>query len=375
MQQSGKSTWISLHPQLRQNMATEQRQVPPDVDAIPEVDASLRIRQMYQELLSAPAEVMPSKYWIVLNKQNLNQLKTLGFANFKQTLALNYFTWLVGEGDEQIKFLCSKLDPAKVTELVVRARTIKPHQILAGQSGAYNLLTLLLWEYAKQHDPHGLLNMLEEPRIGNPPEIIEQNRIISEDLANSFLEYHTITQSIDPSQLHTIWEVGAGYGRTAFVFLKLLPQIRYVIVDIPPALYVAERYLSTVFPKKRAFLFRPFSNYEEVKTEFEQAEIAFLLPQQTLLLPDKMADLFINISSLHEMRPDQIEYYFGLIDRLTRQHLYIKQWKTSQVHYEGIKVCEADYPFRKHWKRIFQRECAVQTYFFEALYAVGSDHD
>ena len=361
-----------FHPRAEISVRKESSdpaEPPPEVAALPDREAAARIQQMYEAMRDAPPETLPSRFWIELNRRNLDQLKAFGFENFKQTLALNYFTWLVGEKDEQVKFLRANLDAATAASLAAQAQPATPHKLLtAEQSRDYNLLTLMLWEYAVRQDSSRLLETLEEPRIGNPPEIVRQNRLISQDLANSFLEYQAIMQSgLDPAQLRTIWELGAGYGRTAFVFLKLLPHARYIVVDIPPALYVAERYLSAVFPQKRIFRFRPFGRYEEIRAEFEQAELAFLLPQQALLLPDKMADLFVSISSLHEMRPERIEYYFGLVDRLTQAYMYIKQWKTTRVPFEDVEVRESDYPFRAHWSRVFQRECRVQTYFFEAL--------
>jgi hypothetical protein len=167
-------------------------------------------------------------------------------------------------------------------------------------------------------------------------------------------------------------ELGGGYGRTAFVFLTLLPGVRYQLVDIPPALYVAERYLSSLFADRRIFRYRAFSDYAEVREEVEAADVAFFLPTQLEKLPATSVDLFVNISSLHEMRLEQIEYYFDQIDRLTRGLFYLKQWKVSKIPAENVVIREEDYPVRKHWSQIYWRECAVQTRFFEALLEVGA---
>ena len=79
------------------------------------------------------------------------------------------------------------------------------------------------------------------------------------------------------------------------------------------------------------------------------------------------------ISSLHEMRPDQIGYYFQCIDRLITKYIYIKQWKVSKIPYENIYITEKDYPIRNNWKTVFWRECLVKTKFFEALFEIKSD--
>jgi hypothetical protein len=139
-------------------------------------------------------------------------------------------------------------------------------------------------------------------------------------------------------------------------------------VDIPPALYIAQRYLTSVFPDRRVFAFRPFDNYENVREEMEDCSIIFLTPNQLEMIPDKSIDLFINISSLHEMRMDQIRFYFREIERLTRKYFYFKQWKETQVPLENETIREADYPIGSSWTLINRQQCAVQHKFFEALY-------
>jgi putative sugar O-methyltransferase len=233
----------------------------------------------------------------------------------------------------------------------------------------YNTLTNLLWDYVKKNDSEGLLERLSEPREGNPPEVMRNGRLISQDLANSVLEYEAILHpDLDRREVRTILELGPGYGRTAYVFLTLQPGCRYILVDIPPALYVAQRYLSAVFEDRKIFPFRPFDSFDQVRDEFAAADLIFLTPNQLELLPDKSVDLFINISSLHEMRMDQIRYYFGEIDRLARRYFYFKQWKETIIPFENEAITEADYPIPEHWRLINRQQCKVQTYFFEALY-------
>ena len=131
---------------------------------------------------------------------------------------------------------------------------------------------------------------------------------------------------------------------------------------------MAQRYLSTIFPERKIFSFRHFDSFDQVRDEFAQANLIFLTPNQLELLPDKSVDMFVNISSPHEMRMDQISYYFDEIDRLTRKYFYFKQWKETIIPFENEAITEADYPVREDWRLINRQECKVQTYFFEALY-------
>lgn len=326
---------------------------------------------MYEAFLSSERkEFLPSKYWVELNKKTQKQLEKYGYENFKRTIAINYFTWLISPWNEQIRYLISNLPVQSVVKNLVRTILAKKHKYFSwAQSLSYNFLTYMLYEYVSRNDLIHLLDNLNEPKEGNPPELYINNKLISQDLANSVLEFKSIMDSgIDRGGIKTIIELGAGYGRTAYVFLKLLPDVRYFIVDIPPALYIALNYLSNSFKHKKVFGFKRFKKYSEVEEEVERSNIAFFLPYQLELLPNKTADLFINISSLHEMRLEQINYFFNEINRLTRKYFYFKEWKVSRVPYENIVIKEKDYPVYKDWDCVYWRECAVQTNFFEALF-------
>jgi putative sugar O-methyltransferase len=315
-------------------------------------------------------EVQPSKYWMKLNKGNQDQLFTSGFENFRRTVAKDYFTWTrMAPWDEQFRFLMKQLPITTTVANVFRTFMPFKHEFIPlRQSLTYNYLSNMVWDYAVRNFPE--IEKLSEPSIGNPPQVYRNGRLISQDLANSGLEAQFILSEL-PKELkvRTVCELGAGYGRTAYALLSLRPGLRYVIVDIPPALYVSQRYLSAVYPDRKVFKCRPFDSYAQIKEEFESAELAFLLPSQIEFLPDECFDLFINISSLHEMSIKQIRYYFTQIRRMTRRQgcFYLKQWKVSpKIPYHDFVIRREDYPFND-WQVLREREAKIQTHFFEAL--------
>jgi putative sugar O-methyltransferase len=349
----------------------QQRLAPEDLD---------RIADMVSTLTRGEPLARPSRYWEELNKMNLAQLNEHGYENFKRTIALNYFTWVrILPWDSQIVFLCRNL-PAKVALRafrgafgIVRQRYFSSLDVI--QSFSYGLLSLLLWEYIlKLSFPPALL-ALREPEEGNPPLVYPRPGMgVSQDLANALLEYDSFHVAIPASRPATILELGGGYGRNAFVVLRLCPEIKYIVVDIPPALWVAERYLSRVFPEKRIFRYRDFGRFEDVADEYEKAQIVFLLSTQLAGFPPNYIDLVINISSLHEMRKDQIAYYFDRFDSVLRLdgHMYIKQWRKADVLFEGVTLVEEDYPIPHGWAKVMSRTARVQAEFFEALYRKSS---
>ena len=330
------------------------------------------IRAMFSEFDHYREEILPSKYWEELNRKNLQQLADSGYDNFKRTLARNYFTWIVNPLNKQIRFLMREAGFLESVKIFVNAIRSPRHELLKRKHTIfYNMLTNLLWVYVEKNDTDSMLKQLEEPLAGNPLRVQRNGRLISQDLANSLIEYKAILHpDLDRRDVRTILELGPGYGRTAYVFLTLQPGCRYILVDIPPALYVAQRYLSEVFPQRKTFDFRNIEDFDTVREEFENADIIFLTPNQLEMLPDQSVDLFLNISSLHEMRLDQIRYYFGEIERLTRHYFYFKQWKETTVPFENETIRESDYPVRDHWKLVYRQQCEVQHKFFEALYAL-----
>jgi putative sugar O-methyltransferase len=165
-------------------------------------------------------------------------------------------------------------------------------------------------------------------------------------------------------------ELGAGYGRDAYAILATTPNVKYVIVDIPPALWVAETYLRHQFPGRRIFPYRAFTEFSEIEAEFLECDIAFFLSTQITLLPAGIADLGMNISSLHEMRLGQIAFYLSQFDRLLKDEgvFYLKQWKRAVVPFENTVIRQEDYPIPASWRCELSREAPIQTRFFEARY-------
>jgi len=327
---------------------------------------------MLDAMAQAPSEVLPSRFWEDLNRKNLRQLTESGYDNFKRTVATNYFTWLLPLRDPQLRFLLSRIPVHRTVGYLLQSFTAGRHlPFTARQSFAYTLYTLMLWHFVSAIDRAAVLDRLQEPGAGNPPRVYHHGRLISQDIANSCLEFMSIEEGGGLGEdTRTVLELGAGYGRTAYTILALSPHLRYYIADIPPALYICERYLADVLRDKRVFRFRPFSNYTHVRDELESSQIAFFLPHQLEMLPPGSVDLFINISSLHEMRMDQIAYYLGLVQKLVRRWVYLKEWKESFLPADGVVVRQGDYPIPKVWVPRFWRDCLVQTHFFEALFEI-----
>ena len=93
-----------------------------------------------------------------------------------------------------------------------------------------------------------------------------------------------------------IAELGAGYGRLAYVHAHAAQSI-YCIFDIPPALAVAQWYLSQVLGADRVVRFSPEPDLDALRP----GTVAFFTPDQLELFPDGWFDLTQTISTLPEM--------------------------------------------------------------------------
>ena len=316
----------------------------------------------------APEIYHPSEFWQQLNDHHNAQLGELGIENFKRTIVRQYFTWMrVKPSNPQIVFLRREVGFFYTIIALLRALIPPKHAHLSiSQSMGLNLLSHLTWRYAGKLRGQQIAR-LSEPTIGGAPRIQNGGRLISQDMANSLIEFDAMDEGGRLTSSSTICELGGGYGRTAYV-VKKLHQCRYIMIDIPPALAVAQWYLSNVLPEAKIWAFREFENFADVRDEFEAADLIFLLPHQIEMIPDDSIDFFLNISSLHEMQRDQIAHYIDQIGRCVRPggHFYLKAWKSSRAPIPGGALGYEDYGL-DGWNEVYHREARVQTEFFEAL--------
>lgn len=339
---------------------------------------------MAAELERAPDSHRPSRFWQDHAALHARQLEEHGFERFKRTVNQHYFNWVTLLPDDQFRRVLAtwlrRPDPT-----VLRARLVdRTDDVELGLQRLnafsrpdarlrYALYVALLWEFTRPHDTLGLLDGLEEPSLGEPILVRHRGREITQDLCNSTLELNRIVQAtgLDDFDGRTVLEVGAGYGRLAWLIARAWSGARIVVCDIPPALAIAQWYLTALFPERRAFGFRPFTDGEQVAAELDAAQLAFLLPHQLELVAPLEADLAINISSLGEMRLDQIARWFELLDRHTAGVFFSKQWKQSHNAHDGLTITVDDYPVPRGWRRISLQEAPVQRRFFEAAYRTG----
>jgi len=337
---------------------------------------------MFSHVSRLDDDLRPSGFWSHFGRHNEELLTAHGIENFKRTVNQNYFNWVpLSTADNQYQQVAAYWDahpdPAALQVeledwdlLQVGFLAENPFADPANRA-SYARFVGMLWHHVRHSEPNGLLDRLTEPELGNPIRTKLHGRLISQDLANSVKERNSLFHGWDggraPSQPLIVGELGAGYGRVAYVLLSTQP-VRYVVIDVPPALFVSQWYLSRLFPGKRIFTFRPFDSFEEVAGELAETDIAFLTPDQFYRLPDRYFDAFLTISSLAEMTFSQISQYIGLMCCKTKSRIYIKQWREWTNHVDKMTVTRTDYDLLPGWRKRIDRVDSVQDRFFETLW-------
>jgi putative sugar O-methyltransferase len=351
------------------------------------IEARQFIEQMTQEMHAAPAVDQPSAFWTAMGEVNGRILDWSGEANFKRTLNQNYFNFIPTTPDDarmvRMRRLKRHSDQSLLEQYVIDDPDCDPASWMswypdyyifkdpdrATKRELYREYLALMYEYALKRDRSGLLATLEEPTLGNPIRVHRNGRLISQDIVNSVRERNSILAAMEGNgdTRFTLAELGAGYGRLGYLMLKTT-ACRYFVFDIPPALYLSQWYLTKLFPERRAFRFRHFDTFEEIESELSGADIGFLTPNQLAKFPPGYFDVFATISSVHEMRRDQINHYMTLMGRTTKSAIYLKQQKNYVNPVDNLIIGKYDYPIPIGWSPWQERFDLINPGFFERVY-------
>jgi putative sugar O-methyltransferase len=338
-----------------------------------------RLAEMASAFGPKDSRYIPSQFWTQLNAINTAQLSAGGFHNFKRTINQNYFNWVPNDLQNNqvrtlLKLWADAPNPTPIATTVEGPADLWnmfDQNVLdtAVKTKTYAFFVGLLWWFASLKDEQRLTEQLSEPALGNPLRIRLGHRLISEDLANSIREYTTVRRFLAPEP-QKIMELGAGYGRLAYVFLKA-SNCKYLIFDIPPALYLAERYLSEVLVDKNVFRFRKFTKFADIQEELEKADVGFFTANQMELFPDGYFDIALAISALHEMRSDQIANYLSMMSSLSSRAVYLKNWRQWHNVADNVQITEQTFQLPQPWTLVLNRVDEVQGMFAEKLFYRG----
>lgn len=305
-----------------------------------------------------------SGYWLYLCKTHIELIVDKGIENYKQTIEKRHYWGEASLESRLIKPIISDTINIDVDSQMI----FKPHDGCSiSESIGHNIANVILLNYIVNNKLGNYLDFMEESTFGNPIAINYNNKKISYALLSSILEVDVVSKNIELKEGHRFLELGAGSGRTCIAMCKTKKNIRYIICDIPPALYISQENVSREFSEKKIFKFQNFKSFSDVKDDMISAEIAFISPEQLHLIPNKFIDTSIAIDCLHEMTNETVVHYFEEFNRISDTLYFksqIKQWADT-----SHKSLDFDtYPIRGNWKKVLHEKSIVPNDYFNAIY-------
>jgi putative sugar O-methyltransferase len=184
----------------------------------------------------------------------------------------------------------------------------------------------------KEHDLDK--DVLDDKMAGNPDDVVEINgKMFSYRLLGYQNLYNQVIKRLSAAEITSVLELGSGYGGQAEVFLRKNPKLRYVALDIPPWLYIAEIYLKALFPNEVMGYreTRQINDKTHLLTMMKDRRIAIVPAWKWPFLADEF-DLFWNSKSLQEMNENADKYIANAINSC--QHVFLHAYSTgkSGVH-------------------------------------------
>lgn len=298
----------------------------PQVEDDPEL-----LRTMMADLDQATALFRPTNYWAVYEQRFVPELLTRGLHDFRRRRGSVVARF--GAGDLKprgayVDLSLSRLFGNRVTnhipgwrgalrrlsELLNRrgyspaALDVYECRLRDLQESAFRLTQL----YGERTGARPL-EMFEPSLAGNPEDVFEVSgtRYTFRSLYY-YLRYAYCCQFIDFESITLLVELGSGVGRQIEVIRKLHPHIRIIAFDIPPQLYVCERFLSTVFPNA-VISYATTRSYDSLP-DLPDGAIVICGTAKFPLIEHVRVDLFWNAVSFQEMEPEVVGNYLRYVD-------------------------------------------------------------
>ena len=251
----------------------------------------------------------------------------------------------------------------------------KKHEGLSvSQSMQYNMVLLILFEKIKSKNIFKNYDKINKEIYKKyNPFLNVDGKIITQQMLISLLEFEKIQTLINLSleKQVKIVELGAGYGRTANMILSLIHNVKYVVADLPPSVYFAQKNLKEFFPKKKIIEGYDLDSKESLTKAFEESDILFIFPHQLKYFDDNVFDVSLYIGNLCEMEKAQIKNYMQIFEKISKS-IYIKVWEISGLPFSFYKYYSvhnnSDYEIKNEWNELFKERCLMPTNQFELGY-------
>tara|TARA_B100001750_G_scaffold244558_1_gene262173 strand:- start:561 stop:1625 length:1065 start_codon:yes stop_codon:yes gene_type:complete len=284
------------------------------------VDDPELLQLMIDDTNNASSLFKPTNFWEYYNAKIISEIKEKGLKNFRRdrnsmfnkigAVDFEPYSFFLDVKSSDIKQIFSQI----LLKFIMKLKRLKIPE-------DSNIDSFKRAEkYGKSKDAKSIYK-LSASLTGNPENLFYVNKIpYTTLLLRYYVEYAYCCEFMDFNSITTMLDFGGGSGRQIEVLRKLHPNICFYFVEIPPQLYVAEQYLSALFPDSVV-------SYRETRKmnklpEPEPGKIYILNTWQISKL-NLEYDLFWNADSFHEIEPQIVLEYLKIINRQTKKFVFI----------------------------------------------------
>lgn len=169
------------------------------------------------------------------------------------------------------------------------------------------------WDYFNQKKySYDALNM---PKYGNLNGVFYKNNFFIYGAPINHIYAEIIKNYFNTGQKNNILEIGAGFGKLAYYYLKNQKKISFIDIDIPEVLLLASYYLIKSFPEKKFFL---WGEKKFTQSVIDNYDLIFLPNWEIKNIEKNSINIVINKNSLGEIDPDAANNYIENIHRITK---------------------------------------------------------
>jgi len=320
---------------------------------------------MMADLNAADAVFQPTRYWQAYQARTVDALRRQGLSDLRARRDPVFSSFGCFEGD-----LGPTLEGLGGTDLseAERQLVVDFSELIQRRS---DLELLPLGASALDMMRSNLANLEREARLQNPKaaSIFDLDCAIvggpnvhfriggksyTPSLLQAYRAYGQCMRDIDLTTVACIVEIGSGMGQQVELLKKLHPHLAYVLVDLPPQLYVSHQYLNAVFPGACV-------PYQETRgagpVEIQPGEIYFLGNWRIDDVVPPGSTVLWNAKSFQEMSQPVVARYFEGFSRYC-DYLHLRNLR----HGLEPKMIEA-----------LELEDAVDKDFYDTLFA--SDYE
>jgi len=291
------------------------------------------LKEIFNKFIYSKSYNQTSNLWRWISIKNLKDLNEDGIKNYSKKIAENYFT-MDDYNSELISKAFKNVQNKKINKKLGIFEIKKNKSANFEKLLKSNMLTLLLYSNLKKKliNKAKLLKDKTYINFGGFYYILVNKIKFTQDKINSLFEYDIFNKNKILTKPLNILELGAGSGRTTEAILTLSKKVKkYVIIDIPPAMYICYKRLKIAFPKKKIALGYDINNAERLELLIKKNDIVFIFPHQLSLISLKF-DLTLAIDCLHEFDESTREFYSDFFYKNSK-YLYFSVWKSAKLTY------------------------------------------